>query len=291
MYRYLRTVDILCMEQYVFSFLANRKSQEHAHMEVCTSVFLISTTQFYNLLYAQWFLMYEGKCWFMQHAPTYNMVSLEKSSTKVTDLLLFFSAGSEGTSNISRKGERPAMAEPQRLTFQKPYPTKRVYSTKNLWNPSVSSWTSWNIHPTFLLDGAFQRCLIFTPNLGEMIQFDFNLTNIVHMGWNHQLVLLFGNCFCGPSITLGSTHPTINFPKVPTASTGTNADMSGLDFFDLRDFPKPTSWRSLPHSQGFLLFLGSEFICIVCTWCGTIWYHDIIWCDIVFNWVHLIHVF
>ena len=68
--------------------------------------------------------MYEGKCWFMQHAPTYNMVSLEKSSTKVTDLLLFFSAGSEGTSNISRKGERPAMAEPQRLTFQKPYPTK-----------------------------------------------------------------------------------------------------------------------------------------------------------------------
>ena len=35
--------------------------------------------------------MYESKCWFMQHAPTYNMVSLEKSSTKVTDLLLFFS--------------------------------------------------------------------------------------------------------------------------------------------------------------------------------------------------------
>ena len=55
---------------------------------------------------------------------------------------------------------------------------------KQTWGIRDVSWSMGGI--TRWSSGGFKDLLFFTPNLGEMIQFD---EHIFQMGWNHQLVL------------------------------------------------------------------------------------------------------
>ncbi len=49
----------------------------------------------------------------------------------------------------------------------------------------------WNVPIYYILGGGFILLIIFTPDLGEMIQFD---DHIFQMGWfNHQLDIAMGH--------------------------------------------------------------------------------------------------
>lgn len=130
--------------------------------------------QLYNLLYAQWFLMYESKCWcpHIQHGFIGEVLYQSDRS-----LVVFLLLGVKTNFQYLQERWAPRHGCASKTYIPKTLPNKRVYSisTKNLLKSFGSSLTSWNIHPTFLLDGAFQRCLIFTPNLAEMIQFALSI--------------------------------------------------------------------------------------------------------------------
>ena len=68
-------------------------------------------------------------------------------------------------------------------TWQDGGPQKEAGSSSNHQFSGVNMLVSGRV----LLGGAFKYFFIFTPILGEMIQFD---DHIFHMGWNHQPVYI-----------------------------------------------------------------------------------------------------
>ena len=131
------------------------------------------------------------------------------------------------------------------------------------------------IDPNFLGHPSrwwFQRFHIFTPNLGEMIQFD---EHIFQMGWfNHQLeqlkCLRGKNEFTGEGETTKAHHFFLPVKRQKHLPENTHVNLPGCNWMNLASakfwIPK-NQWHfqtKVPHSN--LSTLAWKIVCANCIW-------------------------